>query len=197
MAVGTLLSIGADAGALGQPERYVIAPAQSQALYRAQEVLLGFRTPHRTVGVTRALRGEIWVDRGQFRNSRPGPIEVDLRELSSDDPRRDQAIRERWLESSRFPVAAFRVLVVEGLPETYREGHRISVILDGDLTVRDVTRRVRFRGWLVLEGGVLRGGAHTTVRMTDFGFEPPSILGLLRVDDEVELEVDLVAVRVE
>ena len=183
--------------ATGLLERYVIVSEESQALYRAQEVFLGLRPPNRAVGLTRAIRGEVLIDRRHFPNSRPGPIRVDLRQLTSDDPRRDQAIRDRWLESSRFPIATFRVATVEGLPETYQEGQRVAVVLRGDLTVRDVTRRVSFQGSFVLEDGVLRGTASTTLRMRDFAFNPPSILGVLRVDDEAEVQVDLMALRMQ
>lgn len=175
----------------------VFVSEESQALYRAQEVFVGLRPPNRAVGLTRAIRGEVLIDRRHFPNSRPGPIAVDIRQLTSDDPWRDQAIRDRWLESNRFPIATFRVATVEGLPEAYREGDRVAVVLHGDLTVRDVTRRVSFQGSFVLEGAVLRGTASAILRMTDFGFEPPSILGLLRVEDEVEVQVDLVARRTE
>ena len=34
----------------------------------------------------------------------------------------------------------------------------------------------------------LRGTATGTIRMTDFGFDPPAILGILRAENEVRLE---------
>jgi len=37
--------------------------------------------------------------------------------------------------------------------------------------------------------------ATTTIRMTDFGFEPPSILGILKAENEVKLEFHFVARR--
>ena len=179
----------------GELERYVIVAGESQALYRAGEVFLRFNRPNRAVGVTRAVRGEILVDRRHPSASRVGTIQVDISQLTSDEPRRDRAIRERWLESARFPIAEFRATGVEGLPDSLREGQRFPVVIHGDLKVREVTRRVTFRGSFVLEGAVLRGTASTTLRMTDFGFEPPNILGMLRVDDEVEVQVDIVARR--
>lgn len=182
-------------GGPGSVRRYVIVPEQSQARYRAQEVFLGIRRPGRTVGATSAIEGEILVDQAHFSHSRPGVIRVDIEQLASDDPARDRAIRERWLQSSRFPVAEFRTVAVEGLPDTYPGAERVSLVLHGDLTIRGVTRPVRFQGWVIVEDGVLRGAAATTIRLSDFGIEPPSILGLLRVEDQVDVEVDLVARR--
>ena len=176
-------------------ERFVIEPSQSRALYRVGEVFLRFNRPNVAVGVTQAIRGEIFIDRNRLANSRLGVIQVDISQLTSDEPRRDQAIRERWLESARFPIAQFRPSEVEGLPETYREGLQVPVRLHGNLKIRDAERPVTFEGAFVLEGDVLRGTARTTIRMTDFGFDPPSILGLLRVQDEAEIQVDILARR--
>ena len=179
----------------GPLERYSIVPGQSRALYRARELFLRFQRPNVAVGTSTAVTGVIVVDRQRFSRSRPELVRVDLRQLTSDEPRRDEAIRERWLESNRYPWASFRAVGVHGLPDEVVEGEPLAVTVDGELTVRDVTRRVRFQGSLVLQGEELRASAATRVRMSDFGFEPPSILGLLRVDDEVELQVELVARR--
>ncbi|MEW6046773.1 MAG: YceI family protein [Bacillota bacterium] len=176
-------------------ERYVVVAEESRALYRVGETLLRFNRPNVAVGVTQAIRGEIFVDRQRLANSRFGVFTVDISQLRSDEPRRDQAIRERWLESARFPIARFQPVSVEGLPETYREGEPVSVILHGELTIRDVVRPVSFEGSFELNGDTLRGTASTTIRMTDFGFDPPSILGVLRANHEVEIEVDVVARR--
>ena len=191
----------ASAGAARAPggesglQRFVIDAEASQALYRVGEVFLRFNRPNVAVGATRAITGEILVDPRRLSNSRLGTIRVDISQLTSDEPRRDQAIRERWLESARYPIAEFRADAIEGLPDTNEPGTPVPVTLHGRLRVRGVERPVTFQGSVVLEGDVLRGTARTTLRMTDFGFEPPSILGLLRAEDEAEVQVDIVARR--
>ena len=176
-------------------ERYVVVPEESPALYRVGEMVLRFNRPDVAVGVTQAISGEIFLDRQRPSNTRLGVFTVDISQLRSDEPRRDQAIRERWLESARYPHATFKPTSIEGLPERLREGARVSVVLRGELTIRDVTRPVTFQGSFELAGDTLRGTAHTTIRMTNFGFEPPSILGVLRANDEVEVELAIVARR--
>ncbi|WP_324718024.1 YceI family protein [Carboxydochorda subterranea] len=177
-------------------ERFVIEPAESQALYRVGEVFLNVNRPNVAVGVTQAIRGEILIDPRRLANSRLGTIQVDISQLTSDQPRRDQAIRERWLESARFPIAEFRVSSVEGLPDAYHEGVAVPVTLHGQLKIRTVERPVTFQGSFVLADNTLKGTARTTIRMTDFGFDPPSILGLLRAENEAEIQVEIVARRV-
>lgn len=179
-----------DAGAL---VRYVVVAEESEARYRVGETFLRFERPNVAVGATRAISGEILLAPGQPAASRLGTFTVDISQLRSDEPRRDQAIRERWLQSARFPIARFEATSIEVGEAAGDGGDGTPVTLHGHLTVRDVTRPVTFEGTFRLEGDILRASARTTVRMTDFGFEPPSIAGLLRADDEVQIEVDLVA----
>ncbi len=63
----------------------------------------------------------------------------------------------------------------------------------GTLRIRDVARPASFGAILSLEGVTLRGVAGTTVRMTDFGIQPPSPLGVAHAEDDVVLEVRFTA----
>ncbi len=204
-AVVLLLSVGAPAlqpvgpvvpaaVAASAVTRYVIVPSESEVLYRVDEVL--FREGNKlnvAVGRTREVQGEVVIDRATPRNSRIGTITVNISTFKSDRARRDQAIRERWLESARFPKAEFRPEKIEGLPATYSDGQQLKLKVTGDLKVRDVTRPTTFDLTVVLRGTTLTGAATATIKMTDFGFDPPSILGVLRTEDEARLELQFVA----
>lgn len=177
-------------------QRYIIVPSESQVIYRVGETL--FREGNRynvAVGVTNAVKGEILVDRANPRNSRIGTITVDISTFRTDNPRRDSAIRERWLESARFPIAEFRPTTIQGLPNAYTEGREVTLQVTGDLKIRDVTRPTTFSVTVKLERDRLTGTATGMIRMTDFGFDPPSILGILRAENEVQIEFRFVATR--
>lgn len=175
-------------------QRFVIDPSQSQVVYRVGETLI--REGNRfnvAVGITRAVCGEILIDRANPRASQVGPITVDVSQFQSDSRRRDNAIRERWLESARFPIAEFVPTRVEGLSAQYDEGREITVQIMGDLKVRGVAKPVTFITTLKLQGSHLTGTAMAKVLMTDFGFNPPSIFGILRAQNEVEIEFRFLA----
>jgi polyisoprenoid-binding protein YceI len=146
------------------------------------------------VGVTHGIQGDIYVDRAHPKQSRVGPITVDVSQFTSDSGRRDRAIRQRWLESSKYPQAVFTPTAVEGMPDTYTEGRDIPVQIAGSLKVRDVVRPVTFKGIVRLQGDVLTGHTTATVLMTDFGFDPPSIM-ILRTENQVLLELEFTARR--
>jgi polyisoprenoid-binding protein YceI len=194
---GLVVVLAAVAAGAAQPalERYQILPEASEARYRVGETFLGEGRFNVAVGRTRDVRGVILVDRQRPARSRVGPIVVDLSTLQSDSARRDNAIRQRWLESTRFPEARFVSTEVRGAPSRYRDGQPVELEVVGDLTVRGVTRRVVWKATVRLAGPELLAQAATSVRMTDFGFQPPSILGFVRAEDDVTLELDLVARR--
>ncbi|MFO7247085.1 MAG: hypothetical protein C0P78_009890, partial [Bacillota bacterium] len=54
-------------------------------------------------------------------------------------------------------------------------------------------RPVTFQVRSVREGDTLRWVAEAQILMTDFGVEPPSIVGLISVEEEVQLVVQVTA----
>ena len=107
--------------------------------------------------------------------------------------RRDNAIRERWLESNTYPYAEFVSTNALNLPDSYQAGSQVSFNLVGDMTVHGVTKSVE---WLVdgtLTGDTVQGQATTTINMSDFGITAPKIANMIKVEDEVELKVQFVA----
>lgn len=176
------------------PQRFVIVPGESQVVYRVGETLI--RDGNRfnlAVGVTTTVRGEITIDRMDPRASRVGPIAVDISQFRSDSQRRDNAIRERWLESARFPIAEFTPMRIDGLPAQHEEGREIALRITGNLKIRNMVKPTTFVTTLKLSGGELSGAATGRILMTDFGFDPPAIFGILRAQNEVEIEFRFVA----
>jgi polyisoprenoid-binding protein YceI len=199
--VGALLALTAllpgpvaAANAATAPQRFVIVPGESQVLYRVGETLfLENNRINVAVGTTTAVRGEILVDRVNPRNSRIGTITIDISQFRSDSQRRDNFIRTRSLESARFPTAEFTPTAIQGLPETYTDGREIALQIIGNLKIRDVVRPTTFAATIKIVGAQLTGTATAVIKMTDFGFDPPSIAGILRTENEARLEFHIVA----
>jgi len=175
-------------------ERYVIDPAASQVSYRVGEVFIDEGNLfHVAVGTTHAIQGEILLDRADPRRSRVGTITVDISQLKSDRSGRDRRIRSGWLESERFPTAVFTPTQIQGLPDTYTPGREITIQIIGDLKIREVTRATTFVAKVRFDGATITGDATTAIHMTDFGFDPPSILGVLKAENEARLELQFLA----
>ncbi|MBE9473287.1 MAG: YceI family protein [Chloroflexi bacterium] len=178
----------------GGMEVFVIVPGESEVSYEVGEVFLNQDNAFNlAIGVTSEVNGEILVDRDNLQNSTIGPIRIDVSQFTSDSQRRDNAIRERFLESAIFPIVEFTPREIQGLPESYQEGQQITFLVSGDLTVRDVTKPVTFEVSFVGEGDTMTGEATTTILMSDFGFGPISIGGILNTEDEVKVNFAFVA----
>jgi len=173
---------------------YQIIPRLSQASYAVDEVFIreNFRL-FTAVGITPGVAGEILFDQNSPAGARVQEIVVDLQQLTSDSDRRDRAIRERYLESNRYPFARLTNAVLSGLPVTIVEGTPFRYTLAGDLTAHDVTRPTSWDGEATVAGDTLRGVARTRITMSNFGIDAPK-LPFVRAEDDVKLEIRYVAV---
>ena len=173
---------------------YLMDPKRSRATYKVDEVLLENNRLESPVGVTRAVAGEIRVNPDNPGATRIGEIAVDISQLETDQPRRDNAIRRQWLESAKYPIARFRNAKLSGLPARVEEGKPFMFEMTGDMTIRETTRKQTWSVTATLDGTTLRGMASTGIKMTQYGVDPPNIPGFVRVEDEVALTLDFVAI---
>lgn len=173
---------------------FKIIPGESKATYEVGETFLNQNNRFNlAIGVTSAINGEIYADLSNPPASTLGEISIDISQFTSDSSRRDNAIRRDWLESSRYPIAVFKPIRIDSLPDGYVEGQDYSFRVTGDLTVKEATRTVTFDVTARLEGETLTGRAETTILMSEFGVGPISILGVLTTEDQAKLILEFVA----
>jgi polyisoprenoid-binding protein YceI len=178
----------------GSGVAYNIIPGESKVTYQVGEVFLNQGDAFKVaVGVTPQVSGVVQVDAQNPQNSSLGAFSVDVSQFQSDSSRRDGAIRQRYLESSRYPMVTFTPTQIDGLPASYTEGQEIQLKVSGDLTIREVTKPATFDVTLTLEGGQLTGQATINFLMSEFGFGPISIAGVLNTEDKVAITFDFVA----
>jgi len=113
-------------------------------------------------------------------------FEADMTTLVSDESRRDDALRERGIETARFPGAEFRL--TEPVDLTRR-----TTATRGELTLHGETRPIRVRvGAQRLGGGdTLELAGSAPIAFADFQIEPPSVAGVVTVEDQGTLEFKL------
>lgn len=174
---------------------YVIVPERSKVSYSVGEVFFNENNRFNlAVGITQQVNGEVYLDFGAPDKSSIGVITVDISTFTSDSGRRDNAIRTRWLESQRYPIATFTPKSVTGIPAAYQDGSEVELQVSGDLTVREVSQPVTFVVKAKLNGEELTGSANTEILMSNFGFSPPDIAGMLKAEDKVVIDFEFVAV---
>jgi polyisoprenoid-binding protein YceI len=180
---------------------FVIVPEQSRASYHAKEEffagamkLLGIKAGRvAAVGSTQAIDGKVLLDA-----TRPVPIlgenivTVRLTTLTSNQKKRDDYLREIRDDGGpsfeAYPLATFKATEITSHVTEGQSGE-IDYQLPGDLTVRDITRRVVFdvKGRAV--GDTFSGVGRTQILLSDFGIGPIRFAEILSVADDVEIEV--------
>ena len=177
---------------------FAIVPEQSQAQYAVEEEFFGQAIPFVTaVGKTSAIDGSVTLDFADGDvNIANSTFTVDLSTLQSDSGRRDRAIRERWLESAKYPLATFVATGVESMPPDADFGKDVAFQVVGDMTIRDATKPLTWDMTAKVDGETLTGNASTFLYMKDFGFDAPDIAGILKVTDGVTVTVQFTAQEV-
>jgi polyisoprenoid-binding protein YceI len=182
------------AAASGGPLVYKIVPDESVVTYEVGETFFNQNNRFQVaVGKTGQITGDVQVDQANPQNSSIGPLSIDISQFQSDSGRRDNAIRERFLESRSYPMATFTPTSIEGLPAAYAPGEELTFKVTGDLTIKETTKPVTFDVTVRLEGDALLGTATTTILMSDFGVGPITMAGILGTEDEVKLTLTFVA----
>lgn len=175
--------------------RVTLVPGSSQALYRAREQLASIAFPTDAVGKTTQVSGVVaFTSSGQV-DSSASKITIDLSTLQSDKPQRDNFIKQRTLDTARYPDAVFVPTAVLGLPWPLPASGQVTFKLTGNLTVRGVTKPTTWDVSATLDTREIRGTATTTVTFEDFGMTPPTAAAVLNVEDRLTLELDFTASR--
>ncbi len=196
VATGALRESGtAGAQDRAAPARYVVVPDGSEVRYRVREQLVGLSFPNDAVGVTSTVEGMIVFDAQGRLASGESRFTVDLRTLRSDEGRRDNYVRRNTLETDRYPLVTFVPTETRRLPIPFPGTGSVPFELVGDLTVKEVTRRVSWDATATFDGPRVAVRARTAFRFGDFGLRVPRVSVVLSVEDEIKLEADLVLRR--
>jgi polyisoprenoid-binding protein YceI len=98
------------------------------------------------------------------------------------------------LDAARFPEARFRSLRVKGksLGAT-----RFELDVAGELSLHGVTRPVSSHLVVDIQGERLVARGQAILKQTDFGMTPVSVAGVVKVKDELSLDLEITALRSE
>lgn len=167
--------------------RYRIEPERSQVWIDAKSTL------HPIHSSADGLQGFVDVDLeadGELDLSvaPKGTLSFPVDRLSSGNRLEDRELQKR-IDSARYPT-------IEGtLASVVPGGETGSYRVSGEITFRGVSRHhedvMRIRG---VDPGTIRLDGATQFDIREFGMEPPRML-LLRVEPEVAIRVDIIAVE--
>ena len=159
--------------------------------YRIQELFAAATVKRTATGRTPKVRGTMSVS---GRTVSAAQVVADLTGLTSDQARRDSAIRERGLETDRFPETTFTLTAPITLPSAPVRGTSYRVTATGDLTLHGVTRSVQVALEAKWNGATIAVAGSAPVVLGDYGMAPIRIPGFIETDDRGTLELQLLFV---
>jgi polyisoprenoid-binding protein YceI len=168
----------------------ILAPQGNEARYRVREQLVNVDFPNDAVGATSAITGQLVLDaQGQVV---PGASQfvIDMTTLKSDRERRDGYLQRRTLETEQYPTVTLAPTALRGLPWPLPASGAFSFELEGDLTIKSVTRSVRWQVNATAADGGFSGTAATHFSFEAFELAQPRVSIVLSVENDIKLEYD-------
>jgi polyisoprenoid-binding protein YceI len=160
--------------------------------YRVNEELAFLNGPNQAVGRTKAVTGTMTVAGDTVEAVK---IQADLTRLTSDEDRRDNAIRQRGLESARFPTAILELAEPIKLGSVPTQGKAVRGTGRARLTIHGVTREVDLSLTGRWSGSTIQVAGQFPVRMSDYQIEPPRFGPVISIDDDATVDFSLVFER--
>ena len=167
--------------------RYVFSPERSHMWIDARSNVHPIHSG--TDGVEGYLDVALGADGGVAVTASPsGELSLAVDRLRSGNRLEDRELHRR-IDSGRFPtiVGVLRKMEPSGAQGMYQ--------VSGDITFRGVTRE--HEGLLrvsVVDGHTIEVGGTSRFDIREFGMDPPRLL-MARVEPEVEIRIDIVAVE--
>ncbi len=172
-------------GIVGDGLQFLVTDG-SEITFTVGEKLSRLPLPSDAVVRTEALSGQLNLDEGSSQ------VSVDLSILSSDQDFRDRYIQTRMFQNS--PVAVFTVDVLGVLPPEFFSGETFTRQVSGSLNVNGGDFPLTFDLEVRNDGDVLNILARTVFTWDQFGIRVPNISNIVSVEDEVSVQLLLVAV---
>jgi polyisoprenoid-binding protein YceI len=163
----------------------------SFAGFRVQEQLAGVGAKT-AVGRTPDVTGGMSIEGATIPKA---SFEVDLTTLTTDDARRDGAIRNQAIETGRFPTATFVLTQPITLSSIPAEGETIEVDATGNLTLHGVTKQVTIPLEAQRKGDAIAVVGSLEIPFADYAINQPSAAAVLSVDNHGVMEIQLFLTR--
>jgi len=186
--------------ALAEPHTYAVDPIASRIVVHVGKTgLFGFAGHEHEVEAA-VKRGAVVVDLAHLEASSVD-LKLDARTLRVTDPGQAQKdvakvqetmLGPQCLDSERFPEIRFASNVISAKKPA---GGGLDVTARGTLTLHGVARDVTVPVHLDIADDLLSAKGTVTLEQTDFGIKPISVAGVVKVKDELKLDVRLVARR--
>jgi polyisoprenoid-binding protein YceI len=153
------------------------------------------------VGTTAQVRGFVVVDPSRLSQDPVVEFEVDLASFDTGNSLRNRHMREKYLQTEKFPIAHFRAIRIESDADSLESEKTIRMIVNGILSLHGIEKPIEIPGEVsffkgnektgtFLPGAGLNIFAEFKIKLSDFTIETPRFL-INKMNDEVKIKINL------
>jgi polyisoprenoid-binding protein YceI len=88
----------------------------------------------------------------------------------------EEHFNENYMESDKFPKASFKGKITNLSAVDFKKNGSYEVQVEGDLTIRDVPKKISAKGILEVVSGGINANAKFIIAPEDFNIEIPSVV---------------------
>jgi polyisoprenoid-binding protein YceI len=163
--------------------------------YRIQEQLLGgaFAGTKTAVGRSELLSGTLRIDKVKTSLTATVSVRVNMTQLKSDSPKRDQVLKTEGISTDQYPEAFFTAPIA--VPPGADAGKDFALPVKGEMVIRGVTQPVTVNITGRFELGRILLVGNGPISLAAFGITAPDVAGVVDVADKGEIEFSLIFVK--
>ncbi len=163
------------------------------ARYLIREELASVELPFDAIGETSDVSGAFTFSADGEIVPESSRIVLNAASLRSDEENRDRYLRRNGIQTATYPEIVFVATSIDGLEWPLPGSGEVEFTINGDLTVREVTRPVAWQAVATFDGNSVTGTAKTNFTFGEFEMEVPDLFFIVSLEDNIRLELDFVA----
>jgi hypothetical protein len=98
---------------------------------------------------------------------------------------------ENYMESDKYPKSTFKGKIVNLADVKFEQDGKYNATIDGDLSIHNVTKKIRVSGIIEVKEGKIFAHAKFPVKVKDYNIEIPKIV-FQNIAETVDVTVDMI-----
>ena len=156
------------------------------------------------VGITNQITGDIRVDPTNIKDGTSAKFEVNLASMKTGIDLRDEHVRDKYLETEKFPKAVFTFdKIISTSKDTLADRETIDLVAEGTFDLHGVKRKEQMDLKVTyfkeseatrakLPGDLMRVEGSFIIKLSDYNIKVPTMV-ILKLDENIKVGIDVFA----
>lgn len=120
-------------------------------------------------------------------------FEASIKNFNFSNPKIQEHFNQKtWLNSDEFPKATFNGVITSPSAVNFSKDGTYNVTVEGDLTIKGKTQKVKTSATIVVAGKSLKTNASFNIKLADFGVEgQPITAGKVSSEPKISVSAEL------